>query len=190
MLLGHTIAISTVFTVLTVLKQCQNPMCIARARMRVDMHQTICTCDGPAYRLPVCTLTVLCTPSARCLLHTAQLCIANTKVCYLQLRMYRVVWFYQWCEYSSNIRLLWLTLFRNMSVGHQSSRKQCCIQAGGCLDMPAHEHEAFFQFLCAGEQRLSVTSDISHDVVFFFGQETCSITTRLSVSLCCSMRCW
>lgn len=34
----------------------------------------------------------------------------------LQLRMYRVVWFYRWCEYSSNIRLLWLTLFRNMSV--------------------------------------------------------------------------
>ncbi len=36
--------------------------------------------------------------------------------CLLQLRMYRVVWFYQWCEYSSNIKLLWLTLFRNMSV--------------------------------------------------------------------------
>ena len=36
--------------------------------------------------------------------------------CELQLRMYRVVWFYQWCEYSSNIKLLWLTLFRNMSV--------------------------------------------------------------------------
>lgn len=34
----------------------------------------------------------------------------------MQLRMYRVVWFYQWCEYSSNIKLLWLTLFRNMSV--------------------------------------------------------------------------
>ena len=30
--------------------------------------------------------------------------------------MYRVVWFYRWCEYSSNIGLLWLTLFRNMSV--------------------------------------------------------------------------
>ena len=38
------------------------------------------------------------------------------KCCCLQLRMYRVVWFYRWCEYSSNIRLLWLTLFRNMSV--------------------------------------------------------------------------
>lgn len=34
--------------------------------------------------------------------------------------MYRVVWFYQWCEYSSNIKLLWLTLFRNMSVS-------CCV---------------------------------------------------------------
>ncbi len=50
--------------------------------------------------------------------------------CLLQLRMYRVVWFYQWCEYSSNIKLLWLTLFRNMSVS-------CCVPFLG------------LQFLCA-----------------------------------------
>ena len=48
-------------------------------------------------------------------------------VCVLQLRMYRVVWFYQWCEYSSNIKLLWLTLFRNMSVGSQTSWKRFVI---------------------------------------------------------------
>ncbi|KAL3130260.1 hypothetical protein ABBQ38_008093 [Trebouxia sp. C0009 RCD-2024] len=43
------------------------------------------------------------------------------------LRMYRVVWFYQWCEYSSNIRLLWLTLFRNMSYALLVAHWAACI---------------------------------------------------------------
>lgn len=59
--------------------------------------------------------------------HSTMVLAAQSHVCYtawckvfclLQLRMYRVVWFYQWCEYSSNIKLLWLTLFRNMSVSY------------------------------------------------------------------------
>ncbi|DBA89172.1 TPA: hypothetical protein ACH3X1_016329 [Trebouxia sp. C0004] len=43
------------------------------------------------------------------------------------LRMYRVVWFYQWCEYSSNIKLLWLTLLRNMSYAWLVAHWAACI---------------------------------------------------------------
>ena len=36
----------------------------------------------------------------------------------LQLRMYRVFWFYHWCEYNVSLSLLYVTLFRNLSVSY------------------------------------------------------------------------